>query len=156
MSSQRPAPRSPDPLVPHPCPDGFRLRLMMFRIGPRVFAADVRDVIRVEGPSSGGATGPAPVTESRLGRPERPARKLVVMGDAGEVSLEVDGIAGFRAPSPDEIRPLAQWAVSWLASSAVRGLVLVDGDPVVLVDLRALVRDRSVDPSIPSNGGHHA
>jgi hypothetical protein len=76
----------------------------------------------------------------------------------GAVSvLAVDLVLGVRQPAPDDLRALPELAAACLASSAVRGLVLLDGTPTPVIDLPTLVRElRPADSSPDPGEPHHA
>lgn len=129
-------------------------RLLVFQVGPRVFAADVRDVVRIA--PGGEGLAEALVPESCLGRPFQPGRGLVVRGDPGEDVLCVDGVLGVREPSPADLHELPALAAACLRSAAVRGLVVVDDAPMPLIDLPTLIRELRSGAAASAPGEPHA
>jgi chemotaxis signal transduction protein len=115
--------------------------ILLFQVGPRVFASVVYDAVRI------GNVRDVPVGElvvgSALGMPFARERGIVVASHelGGERTLVVDLVIGVRAASEDDLRPLPAFAAACLASGAVTGFVLVDDAPVLLVDLPTLVRE---------------
>jgi hypothetical protein len=121
---------------------GATNEIMMFQVGPRVFAAEVYDVVRV------GSVRDVPaeslVVESVLGLPFGRERGLVIGGrdDYAEVMLVIDQVIGIRAVSSDEVHPLPPFAAAVMHSAAVIGFVMIDEVPTLLVDLSTLIRER--------------
>lgn len=116
--------------------------LLLFQVGPRVFAAVVHDAVSV------GTVRDVPAAElvvgTALGMPYARERGIVVAcGDAPSRTLVVDGVLGVRSVADDDVRPLPAFAAACLASGAVTGFVMVDEVPMLLVDLPTLVRERS-------------
>lgn len=117
--------------------------ILMFQVGPRVFASVVHDAIRI-----GTVREVAPadlVMDSALGPPFGRERGIVVAGDGGETerTLVVDQVIGVRSIPEDDVHPLPAFAAACLTSGAVTGFVIVDDAPMLLVDLPTLVRERS-------------
>lgn len=116
--------------------------IVMFQVGPRVFAAVVHDAVRI------GSVREVPagelVVESALGAPFARERGIVVASDEGgsEHVLVVDQVIGIRAVPDGDVRPLPAFAAACLSSGAVTGLVMLDDAPMLLVDLPTLVRER--------------
>ncbi len=121
---------------------GATSEILLFQVGPRVFAAAVRDVVRI------GSVREMPagdlVVESILGMPFDRARGIVIAGDGEwlERALVVDQVLGVRTVPESDVHPLPAFAAACLASRAVTGFVVVDEAPTLLVDLRTLVRER--------------
>lgn len=117
--------------------------ILMFQVGPRVFASVVHDAVRI------GSVREVPVADlvldSSLGLPFSRERGIVVAGhDAdGERTLVVDQVIGVRSIPECDVHPLPAFAAACLASGAVTGFVMVDEAPMLLVDLPTLVRERS-------------
>lgn len=115
--------------------------IMMFQVGPRVFATEVYDVVRV-----GGLRDVAPeqlVLESILGAPFARERGLVVAGQEGtERTLVIDQVIGIRGVQPEDLIPLPPFAAAVMPSAAVTGIVMIDEVPTLLVDLPTLIRER--------------
>jgi hypothetical protein len=113
--------------------------ILMFQVGPCVFAAKVRDAIRI------GAVRDVPagelVLDSALGKPFTYLRGIVVAAGAGERTLVVDQVLGVRSVPEEDLLPLPAFAAACITSGAVSGLVLLDDAPTPLVDLLTLVRD---------------
>ncbi len=116
--------------------------ILLFQVGPRVFASVVHDAVRV------GNVREVPaeelVVESALGVPFERLRGVVVAGDdAGvERTFVVDRVLGIRSVPESDVAPLPAFAAACLTSGAVTGFVVVDDAPVLLVDLPTLVRER--------------
>jgi chemotaxis signal transduction protein len=124
--------------------------ILMFQVGPRVFAAEVYDVRRI------GSVREVPadqlVVESMLGLPFGRERGLVVgnQEDHAERTLVIDGVVGIRQVEADQLQPLPPFAAAVMTSAAVTGFVLVDEVPTLLVDLPTLVRE-GVTPAAPAH-----
>jgi chemotaxis signal transduction protein len=122
---------------------GATSEILMFQVGPRVFASVVHDAIRIgtvrEVPPAG------LVVDSALGPPFARERGIVVAGDdaGSERTLVVDQVIGIRSVPEDDVHPLPAFAAACLTSGAVTGFVIVDEAPMLLVDLPTLVRERS-------------
>jgi chemotaxis signal transduction protein len=128
--------------------------LLLFRVGPRVFAAPVGDALRV-GPVRD-VPPDALVAASALGAPAALARGIAVdAGDGAPLTLAVDAVLGVRSVASDDVRPLPAFAAACLASGAVTGIVLVDDAPMLLVDLPTLVRERSVSRDLITERASH-
>lgn len=116
--------------------------ILLFQVGPRVFASVVHDAVRI------GNVREVPagdlVVESALGMPFERARGIVVAGeqDDGARTLVVDQVLGVRSVPDADVLPLPAFAAACLTSGAVTGFVLVDDGPVLLIDLPTLVRER--------------
>lgn len=116
--------------------------ILMFQVGPRVFAARVQDAVRI------GSVREVPaeelVVETPLGTPFERVRGIVVPTDEEgfERTLVVDQVLGVRSVPETDVHPLPAFAAACLASGAVTGFVVVDEAPTLLVDLRTLVRER--------------
>ncbi len=110
--------------------------VLLFQVGPRLYAARAGGVARVAAP---GEVGGALVEESCLGRPLHAARALAAPGGG---ALAVDQVLGVRRLEASEVRPLPAVAAGMLGSAAVAGLVLLDGAAAPLVDLPTLIRER--------------
>ncbi len=120
---------------------GDRIEILLFQVGPRVFASAVHDAVRI------GSVRDVPAGElvvgTPLGMPFARERGIVVSSqDEGiERTLVVDHVIGVRAVSEAELHPLPAFAAVCLGSGAVTGFVVVDEAPVLLVDLPTLVRE---------------
>jgi len=126
------------------------VQLLVFQVGARVFAADVRDVVRIAG--GGERHDGALVPQSCLGRPLVQGRGLVVRDGEGERVLAIDAVLGVREPAARDLHPLPALAALCLGSGAVRGLALLDGAPTPLIDLPTLVREQRDSAAAPSSG----
>jgi len=117
--------------------------LVLFQVGARTFAAVVHDAIRI-----GSVRDVSPdelVLETALGVPHGRMRGIVVAShdDAMERTLVVDRVLGTRSVPDELVHPLPAFAAACLGSGAVTGFVLLEGDPLLLVDLPTLVRERA-------------
>jgi hypothetical protein len=116
--------------------------ILMFQVGPRVFAAVVHDAVRI------GTVRDVPagdlVVDSALGLPFGRERGIVVASasDADERTLVVDQVIGIRSVPECDVHPLPAFAAACLSSGAVTGFVILDEAPMLLVDLPTLVRER--------------
>lgn len=119
--------------------------ILLFQVGPRVFASVVHDAIRI------GTVRDVPagalVLASALGTPFGRERGIVVAGEelGGELTLVIDQVIGVRSVPEEDVHPLPAFAAACLVSGAVTGFVTVDDSPLLLVDLPTLVRERSVE-----------
>jgi hypothetical protein len=120
--------------------------ILMFQVGPRVFAAVVHDAVRI------GNVREVPagdlVVESALGLPFARERGIVIAADEGGVerTLVVDQVIGIRSVPDADVHPLPAFAAACLQSGAVTGFVILDEAPMLLVDLPTLVRERPGAP----------
>jgi chemotaxis signal transduction protein len=120
--------------------------ILLFQVGPRVFASVVYDAVRI------GSVRDVPagelVVSTPLGMPFARERGIVVAGHdrEHERTLVVDQVIGIRAVTEEELHPLPAFAAACLASGAVTGFVIVDEAPVLLVDLPTLVREHPGAP----------
>ncbi len=116
--------------------------ILLFQVGPRVFAAVVHDAVRI------GTVREVPaeelVVETVLGMPFDRTRGIVVTSDeAGqERTLVVDHALGVRSVPESDVHPLPAFAAACLSSGAVTGFVVIDEAPTLLIDLRTLLRER--------------
>ncbi len=121
---------------------GETSEILMFQVGPRVFAAVVHDAVRI------GSVREVPagelVVESALGMPFSRERGIVVacVEDGMERTLVVDQVIGVRSVPEADVHPLPAFAAACLTSGAAIGFVMVDEAPTLLVDLPTLVRER--------------
>lgn len=116
--------------------------LLMFQVGARVFAAAVRDVVRIGNVASLPRAGL--VEGTSLGPTFARERGIVVVAPEGgsESTLVVDQVLGVRTILDTEIRPLPAFAAAVITSGAVSALVLLDDAPTLIVDLPTLIRER--------------
>ncbi len=124
--------------------------ILLFQVGPRVFASVVHDAVRI-GTVRDAAAGDL-VLETALGAPFSRERGIVVAGDDGAVerTLVVDQVIGVRSIPEEDVHPLPAFAAACLTSGAVTGFVMVDEAPMLLVDLPTLVRERLGAPRAPT------
>jgi hypothetical protein len=118
--------------------------ILMFQVGPRVFAAVVHDAVRI-GTVREVAAGDL-VVETALGLPFARERGIVVAVHddlASERTLVVDQVIGIRSVPETDVHPLPAFAAACIGSGAVTGFVIVDEAPTLLVDLPTLVRERA-------------
>jgi hypothetical protein len=120
---------------------GGAREVLVFQVGPCVFAAEVHDALRI------GSVRDVPaeelLVETVLGTPFERTRGIVISADAGqERTLVVDQALGVRSVAAEDVRPLPALAAACLSSGAVTGFVDLDGIPTLLIDLRTLVRER--------------
>jgi hypothetical protein len=115
--------------------------ILLFQVGPRVFASVVYDAVRIA--SVRDVPAGDLVVGSALGMPFARERGIVVASheSGGERMLVVDQVIGIRSASEAELQPLPAFAAACLTSGAVTGFVIVDEAPVLLVDLPTLVRE---------------
>lgn len=126
--------------------------VLVFQVGLRRFAAHAAEVERI-GPAQAGAQDV--VAASCLGQPLAAQRELVVRG--ARAALAVDLVLGLRQPVAGDLRALPPFAAACLASRAVRGLVLLDGAAIPLVDLPTLLQEALLRaPAPPLGDMHHA
>lgn len=123
--------------------------ILLFQVGPRVFASVVYDAVRIAGVRDFSAADL--VLDSALGTPFARERGVVVAADDGgsERVLVIDQVIGVRSIPEEEVHPLPAFAAACLSSGAVTGFVIVDDSPLLLVDLPTLVRERSVAAAPP-------
>jgi hypothetical protein len=120
--------------------------VLMFQVGPRVFASVVHDAVRI------GNVREVPagelVVESARGLPIARERGIVVAADEEGVerTLVVDQVIGVRSVPDADVHPLPAFAAACLSSGAVTGFVMLDEAPMLLVDLPTLVRERPGAP----------
>ncbi len=115
--------------------------ILMFQVGPRVFAASVHDAVRIG--SVRDVPAGALVVGSALGMPFDRERGIAVDDpDGAGLMLVVDAVLGIRSIPEEDVLPLPAFAAACMASGAVAGLVHVDGAPLLLVDLPTLVSER--------------
>jgi chemotaxis signal transduction protein len=116
--------------------------ILMFQVGPRVYATEVYDVLRVG--SVRDVAAEELVLDSILGTPFGHERGLVVGGSGGhtERMLVIDQVIGIRGVGADDLHALPPFAAAVMPSAAVTGFVMVDEVPTLLVDLPTLIRER--------------
>lgn len=119
--------------------------IVLFQVGPRVFAAPVRDVVRI-----GTVRECAPdelVVETALGSPYGRSRGMVVAWPGSERTLVVDQVVGFRSVAEGDVVPLPAFAAACIRSGALAGLVVLDDVPMPFIDLPTLLREQAARPA---------
>jgi chemotaxis signal transduction protein len=116
--------------------------VLLFQVGAGVFAARVHDAVRIGSVRDVAAEDLVVITA--LGTPFERTRGIVVAAgeDGREHTLVVDQALGVRSVPAEDVRALPPLASACLSSGAVAGFVELDGAPTLLIDLRALVRER--------------
>ena len=119
--------------------------IVLFQVGVHVFAAPVRDVLRI-----GAVRDSAPeelVLETALGRPFTRERGMVVASLESERTLVVDQVIGFRTVPEQDLRPLPAFARACIPTGVLAGMLLLDDLPTPVIDLQRLVRERGEGPT---------
>lgn len=116
--------------------------LVLFQVGTHVFAAPVRDVVRI------GSVRDLPagdlVLDSALGAPFTHQRGIVVAAPGGaERALVVDQVVGFRTVNAADVQPLPAFAAACIRSAALAGLVVLDDMPMPYIDLPTLLAEHA-------------
>lgn len=115
--------------------------VLLFQLGPRLYAARPAAVVRIERAGAGEAA-PSP-----LGLPYAAARRLLVGdGQGGLQPFPVDAVLDVGQVEAADLRPLPALAEG-LVAPGVAGLVLWQGVPTPLVDLPTLLRRRAEAPA---------
>jgi len=115
--------------------------IVLFQIGTHVFAAPVRDVLRVGLVRDVAAEDL--VLESALGTPFTSQRGIVVSSAGSERTLVVDQVIGFRTVPTADVQALPAFAAACIHSGALTGLVVLDEVPMPFIDLPALLREHA-------------
>jgi len=115
--------------------------ILLFQVGVNVFAAPVRDVVRIG--TVRGRAAEELVTDSALGRPFSRARGIVVAASGAERTLVVDQVVGFRTVPFVDVQPLPAFAAVCIRSGALAGVVLLDEVPTPFIDLPVLLSERA-------------
>jgi chemotaxis signal transduction protein len=121
--------------------------ILLFQVGAHVFAAPVRDVVRI-----GTVRESAPeelVLDTALGAPFSRQRGIVVAAPGSERTLVVDQVLGFRSVSETDVQPLPAFAAACIHSGALAGLVLLDDIPTPFIDLPTLLREHAARHATP-------
>lgn len=121
--------------------------ILLFQVGPHVFATAVRDVLRI-GTVRDAAAGDL-VLDSDLGTPFDRRRGIVVSSAGAERTLVVDQVVGFRSVGEAEVQPLPAFAAACIHTGAVAGLIVLDELPTPYIDLPALLRERAARTAAP-------
>jgi len=115
--------------------------VLLFELGAALYAARAAGVSRIGNPREQELG--LLVADSCLGRARAPARSLIVVSEDGlEAGLCVDRVLGFRTVAAADVLPLPALAARALSTSAVAGLLLLDGSPTPLVDVSTLIREQ--------------
>lgn len=115
--------------------------IVLFQVGTHVFAAPVRDVVRI-GMVRDAAAGDL-VLESPLGTPFTSQRGIVVASAGAERTLVVDQVIGFRTVPTSDVQPLPAFAAACIHAGALTGLVVLDEIPMPYIDLPTLLREHA-------------
>lgn len=121
--------------------------IVLFQVGLSVFAARVRDVVRIGTVRESTAEGL--VLETDLGKPFTRQRGMVVASPGSERTLVVDQVVGFRTVTESEVQPLPAFAAACIRSGALAGLVLLDDTPTPFIDLPTLLREHAARSATP-------
>ncbi len=126
--------------------------ILLFQVGPRVYAAQVDDVRRI---APAGWDEAGAIVATALGQPFQPQRGIVVCCAGGDQVLAVDQVLGVRQVAESDLRPLPPLAAQCLGSAAVTGLALVDEAPTPLVDLATLIQEELRGGAAAAKEGSH-
>ncbi len=121
--------------------------ILLFQVGAHVFAAAVRDVVRIGTVRDSAAE--ELVLDTALGTPFSRQRGIVVSSPGTERTLVVDQVVGFRTVSEGDLQPLPAFAAACIHSGALAGLVLLDDIPTPFIDLPTLLREQAARPATP-------
>lgn len=121
--------------------------ILLFQVGAHVFAAPVRDVVRIGTVRESSAEGL--VLDTALGKPFTRQRGIVVASPGSEQTLVVDQVIGFRTVAEGDVQPLPAFAAACIRSGALAGLVLLDDIPTPFIDLPTLLREQAAHRSTP-------
>ncbi len=121
--------------------------IVLFQVGPAVFAAAVRDVVRIG--TVRDSTAEELVLETDLGKPFTRQRGMVVASPGSERTLVVDQVVGFRTVAPEDVQPLPAFAAACIRSGALAGLLLLDDLPMPFIDLPTLLREHAARSATP-------
>jgi chemotaxis signal transduction protein len=121
--------------------------ILLFQVGAHVFAAAVRDVVRIGTVRDSAAE--ELVLDTALGAPFSRQRGIVVDSSGSERTLVVDQVVGFRTVTDDEVQPLPAFAAACIRSGALAGLVLLDEIPTPFIDLPTLLREQAARGATP-------
>jgi len=118
--------------------------IVLFQVGTHVFAAPVRDVVRIGTVRDLAAEDL--VLESALGAPFTHQRGIVVAVPGAERALVVDQVIGFRTVLEADVQPLPAFAAACIHSGALSGLVVLDDMPMPFIDLPTLLAEHAARP----------
>ena len=115
--------------------------ILLFQVGAHVFAAPVRDVVRIGTVRDSAAE--ELVLDTALGTPFSRQRCIVVASPGSERTLVVDQVVGFRTVGENDVQPLPAFAAACIHSGALAGLVVLDDIPTPFIDLPTLLREHA-------------
>jgi chemotaxis signal transduction protein len=115
--------------------------IVLFQVGTHVFAAPVRDVVRIDAVRD--LPAECLVLESALGTPFTQQRGIMVASPGAERALVVDQVIGFRTVLVSDVQPLPAFAAACMHSAALSGLVVLDEMPMPFIDLPTLLRENA-------------
>ena len=121
--------------------------ILLFQVGAHLFAAPVRDVVRIGTVRDSAAE--ELVLGTALGMPFSRERGIVVASPGSERTLVVDQVVGFRTVAEGDLQPLPAFAAACIHSGALAGLVLVDDIPTPFIDLPTLLREHAARRATP-------
>ena len=121
--------------------------ILLFQVGAHVFAAPVRDVVRIG--TLRDSSAEELVLDTALGTPFTRQRGIVVAAPGSERTLVVDQVVGFRTVSEAEVQPLPAFAAACIRSGALAGLVVLDEIPMPFIDLPTLLREQAARRATP-------
>jgi chemotaxis signal transduction protein len=121
--------------------------IVLFQVGPSVFAARVRDVVRIG--TIRDSTAEELVLETDLGKPFTRERGIVIASPGNERTLVVDQVVGFRTVAAEDVQPLPAFAAACIRSGALAGLLLLDDMPMPFIDLPTLLREHAARSATP-------
>jgi chemotaxis signal transduction protein len=122
--------------------------ILLFQVGAHIFAAPVRDVVRIG--TVRDSTAEELVLDTALGTPFSRQRGIVIASTgSSERTLVVDQVVGFRTVAEADVQPLPAFAAACIRSGALAGLVLVDDIPTPFIDLPALLREQAARRPTP-------
>ncbi len=121
--------------------------ILLFQVGAHVFAAAVRDVVRIGTVRDSSAEDL--VLDTTLGTPFHRLRGIVVASPGVERTLVVDQVVGFRTVAESDVQPLPAFAAACIRSGALAGLVLLDDVPTPFIDLPTLLREHAARRATP-------
>jgi chemotaxis signal transduction protein len=116
--------------------------ILLFQVGASVFAAQVRDVVRIG--TTRDMAAEVLVLDTALGTPFGRQRGIVIASPGVERTLVVDQVIGFRTVSPEDVQPLPPFAAACIRSGALTGMVVLDDVPTPFIDLPTLLREQAI------------
>lgn len=139
-----------------PCPD--RLEILTFCLGGVRMAADVEQVLEMLDPDPARAAGPtsAPRTDASLN--DGPAlgfqtpKVLVLRGQGKMRVVAIDRPCDILTVPVGSIQPMPDLVAACIGARPYWGTVILDGSPVLLVNLEEFLPLTSVQPDCPEVG----